>query len=64
MIFDRALFQELRHADPETGAKSVVHAHLADMLEVEISDEGSFIDIDTPADYEKCVLRVPEFRVD
>lgn len=57
VIFDRALFQELRHADAATGAKSVVHAHRADMLEVEITDEGSFIDIDTPADYEKFVGR-------
>ena len=56
VIFDRAVFQELRHADPATGAKSVVHAHRADTLEVEIADEGSFIDIDTPADYEKFVL--------
>ena len=55
VIFDRALFPELRHADPTTGAKSVVHAHRAEVLEVEVSDEGAFIDIDTPADYERFV---------
>jgi len=56
VIFDRALFQELRHADPATGAKSVIHAHRADVLDVEIADEGSFIDIDTPEDYAKFVV--------
>lgn len=55
VIFDRALFQELRHADAATGARSVVHRHRTDMLEVEITDEGSFIDIDTPEDYERLV---------
>lgn len=56
VIFDRVLFQELRHADPAQGARSVVHAHRADVLDVEVADEGSFIDIDTPADYERLVV--------
>lgn len=55
VIFDRAVFPELRRADPTTGAKSVVHAHRADLLDVEIADEGAFIDIDTPEDYERFV---------
>jgi molybdenum cofactor cytidylyltransferase len=55
VIFDRALFQELRHADPQAGARSVVHAHGADVLNVEVSDEGAFIDIDTMADYERFI---------
>jgi CTP:molybdopterin cytidylyltransferase MocA len=58
VIFDRALFQELRHADPAEGARAVVHAHRVEVLEVEIADEGSFIDIDTPADYERFIARV------
>jgi molybdenum cofactor cytidylyltransferase len=56
VIFDRALFQKLRHADPATGAQSVVHAHAADILNVEVADEGPFIDIDTPEDYQRFIV--------
>ena len=56
VIFDRSLFQELRHADPATGAQSVVHAHAADVLNVEVADEGPFIDIDTPEDYQRFIV--------
>lgn len=55
-IFDRALFQELRHADPAVGARAVVHAHQADVVDVEVPDEGAFTDIDTPEAYEKFIL--------
>ena len=53
VIFGRALFAELQAADPAHGAKPVVRAHAADMLEVTVDDEGAFTDIDTPGDYEK-----------
>jgi CTP:molybdopterin cytidylyltransferase MocA len=56
VIFDRTLFQELQHADPESGARSVIHAHDADIRDVEAADEGVFADIDTPADYQRFVL--------
>jgi CTP:molybdopterin cytidylyltransferase MocA len=56
VIFDRTLFQELQRADPASGARSVIHAHHADILDVEVTDEGAFIDIDTPADYQRLVL--------
>jgi CTP:molybdopterin cytidylyltransferase MocA len=55
VIFDRSLFQELRHANPETGARSVIHAHAAEVLNVEVADEGPFIDIDTPEDYQRFI---------
>ena len=55
VIFGRTLFAELRRADPAQGAKSVVRAHAADMIEVPIDDEGAFTDIDTREDYEKYI---------
>jgi molybdenum cofactor cytidylyltransferase len=55
VIFDRALFQELRHADPGSGARSVVHAHGAQALDVAVPDEGAFVDIDTPDDYARNI---------
>ena len=58
VIFGRELFDELRHADPAQGAKAVVHAHAADIFEVPTDDEGAFIDIDTPEDYERWIGRL------
>jgi molybdenum cofactor cytidylyltransferase len=55
VIFDRALFDELRKANPAEGAKEVVRAYSAELLNVEVEDEGAFTDIDTPEDYERWV---------
>jgi molybdenum cofactor cytidylyltransferase len=55
VIFGRALFRELERADPAHGAKAVVRAYAADMIEVPIDDEGAFTDIDTREDYEKYI---------
>jgi molybdenum cofactor cytidylyltransferase len=55
VIFGRALFDELRRADPAQGAKPVVRAHAAEMIEVPVQDEGAFTDIDTREDYERLI---------
>jgi molybdenum cofactor cytidylyltransferase len=55
VIFGRELFDELERADPTQGAKPVVRAHVAEMIEVPIDDEGAFTDIDTREDYEKFI---------
>ena len=55
VIFHRRLFDELRGADPARGAKPVVNAHAAEMDEVSVDDEGAFVDIDTPDDYERWI---------
>ena len=57
VIFGRALFEELQRADPAQGAKPVVRAHAAEMVEVPIDDEGAFTDIDTREDYENSSAR-------
>jgi CTP:molybdopterin cytidylyltransferase MocA len=54
VVFDRSLFDELRHADLEQGAKPVVRAHAGEGLEVDVDDEGAFIDVDTPEDYARA----------
>jgi CTP:molybdopterin cytidylyltransferase MocA len=53
VLFDRSIFDELRGADLELGAKQVVRAHAADGLEIEVEEEGAFVDVDTPEDYER-----------
>jgi len=55
VIFNRSIFGELRRADPSKGAKPVVHAHAAEEVNVDVDDEGTFIDIDTPEDYERFI---------
>ena len=51
VIFARALFDELRHADPARGAKAVLRAHEDAILNVEVSDSAVLTDFDVPADY-------------
>lgn len=51
VIFGPALFPELRDADLEGGARSVVHRHLDEALLVPVSDLGAVTDIDTPEEY-------------
>jgi molybdenum cofactor cytidylyltransferase len=51
VLFDRSLFDELRAADPATGAKAVVRAHAHEILEVPVDDPGAFVDVDTREEY-------------
>ena len=52
VVFDRRLFQELRQAPLDIGAKAVVRAHAAEIVNVPVTDTGCLVDVDTPADYE------------
>ena len=52
VLYDRSLFAELRSAPLEQGAKTVVRAHEADILNVPVTDPGCLRDVDTPEDYE------------
>jgi molybdenum cofactor cytidylyltransferase len=51
VIFDCAIFDELRQADPTTGAKAVVRAHEQSIVNVPVDDDGAFRDFDTPDEY-------------
>ena len=55
VLLDRRLFAELRTADPASGAKPVVRAHAHEAVNVPVDDEGAFLDLDTPADYERAL---------
>jgi molybdenum cofactor cytidylyltransferase len=55
LLIDRRLFDELRSADPELGAKPVVRAHASAAGDVPIGDEGAYTDIDTEDEYRKWV---------
>ena len=47
VIFSRRLFPELLRAPLDQGAKTVVHAHRDETLEIPVEDEGVIVDIDT-----------------
>ena len=51
VIFDRALFQELRDAPVDAGAKVVVRRHEHEIVNVPVTDERCLVDIDTPDEY-------------
>ena len=57
VVFDRSVFEELRRAPLDEGARAVVRAHANDILDVPVADTGCLTDIDTPADYETQVRR-------
>ena len=59
VIFGAAVFDELRRADPNTGAKAVVHAHASEVLNVEVDDPAVLRDVDTPHDYRELFGRDP-----
>ncbi len=55
VLIDRSLFDEIRAADPQRGAKPIVRAHVSAAGDVEVEDEGAFSDIDTPEEYKRLV---------
>ena len=57
VIFDRSVFDELQKADPNLGAKPVVRAHLDEAVEVPVTGDGPFLDVDTPEAYERVFGR-------
>ena len=59
VVFGSAVFEELRRADLNSGAKAVVHAHALDILNVEVDDSGVLRDVDTPRDYRELFGRDP-----
>jgi molybdenum cofactor cytidylyltransferase len=51
VIFDRAYFDALRHADPHTGAKAVLRDSRTHVVDVEVDDDGVLKDVDDLDDY-------------
>jgi len=55
IIFDRELFDDIRNAPIDIGARAVVRNHEQDIQEVDVNDEGVLINIDSPDDYKKYI---------
>ena len=57
VIFDRAVFDELRRAPLDVGARAVVSAHYPEIVNVPVDDPGCILDIDTPEESRAAVGR-------
>jgi molybdenum cofactor cytidylyltransferase len=55
VLIDRTLFDLIRRADPKIGAKPVLRVHASPGGDVEVADDGAFLDIDTKEDYLRIV---------
>lgn len=59
VLFAAALFDDLRAAPLEVGARHVVHQHSGDILEVATEDEGVVLNINNREAYDKVLRRPP-----
>jgi len=57
VLFDRSVFDALRHAPMTEGAKAVVHANQDRIVNVQVDDQGCLLDIDTPSDYDAIIKK-------
>jgi CTP:molybdopterin cytidylyltransferase MocA len=59
VIFDRGSFDALRHADPNVGAKAVLRARAARIVDADVPDAGAITDVDSVDDYVAVFGRPP-----
>lgn len=52
VIFDRVTFGDLRTAPADVGAKAVIAAWRAQVVDLATDDRGTLIDVDTPREYD------------
>jgi molybdenum cofactor cytidylyltransferase len=64
VLIGRALFEELRGADPAQGAKPVVRRYASAAGDVEVDDPGAFVDVDTPDDYQRALRQLEAWQRD
>jgi molybdenum cofactor cytidylyltransferase len=55
VVFGREVFDALRAAPVEAGARAVVRACGARVVDVDTDDEGTCLDVDTPDDYARAI---------
>lgn len=57
VIFAKELFDGIRSARLDVGARAIVHKHPEEIHKVGIDEEGVIINIDTPEDYQRHILK-------
>jgi molybdenum cofactor cytidylyltransferase len=48
VLWDRSLFSEMRAVAGDVGARHLIGEHPEAVVEIELQDDGSLIDLDTP----------------
>jgi molybdenum cofactor cytidylyltransferase len=59
VLFKREVFNDLRSADPDIGARAVVNADPRRVIDVEVGESSLVADVDTPEDYAQLFGRRP-----
>jgi molybdenum cofactor cytidylyltransferase len=58
VLFGRAMFDALRSAPLDEGAKHVVRNHPEEILEVPVDDESILLNVDTPEEYQTLLKKI------
>ena len=58
VLFSSKLFEEIKNAPPDVGARSVVWSHASEVVEIETDDGGILFNVDTPEDYKRLLVRL------
>jgi CTP:molybdopterin cytidylyltransferase MocA len=58
MLIAQPLIAELLAADPPSSARDVVRRYAARGVELQVQEDGPFLDVDTPEEYGRLVERL------
>jgi molybdenum cofactor cytidylyltransferase len=56
MLIAPPLIDELLAADHSSSARAIVRRHAATSVELETAEDGPFLDVDTPEDYDRLIV--------
>jgi CTP:molybdopterin cytidylyltransferase MocA len=55
IVIAQPVIRELLAADPSASARSIIRRHAANGVELELADDGPFLDVDTPEEYRRLI---------
>jgi molybdenum cofactor cytidylyltransferase len=55
MLIAQPVIRELLAADPSAPARSIIRRHAAGGVELEVAEDGPFLDVDTPEEYRRLI---------
>ena len=55
ILIAQPVIRELLAADPSVPARSIIRRHAASGVELEVAEDGPFLDVDTPEEYRRLI---------
>lgn len=55
ILIAQPVIRELLAADPSAPARSIIRRHAAGGVELEVAEDGPFLDVDTPEEYQRLI---------